>query len=559
MRTSLLYILLFCSFFSKAQQPICTGIKFLVNTNYLNTVFKYSDNELYFQGRFSDTLILNDTAIYTNKQNNYFVLNLDDSSKTKNIQVFTFSGVDNNIVTQPFKNKKSHLIITSVKDSAFLNNTWYYSKGIWDGLLMSYTHTGSLEWVKQIGDEDSDGFGSMGVDKQDNIWCGLAVGRNINKLPNLYPITYNNILDRTSLTANTPFGQDYLMKLNSKGEVLKYKAVVASSMQLNEANIYISKGFGISGFTMDGIKVKSNTTGFTDGASGMFRLDTNFVAKNGFSISPMNQNTSGTGGGVGFSNRIFDGDALGNSYFAGTYDQCGVNVSSPTTTDAIINPTKAFINNDIIIVKYNALGKFVYAKSAGNVNAFDYVNSILPDDKGNLYVCGGYSEKIKFGNDSLTCTNSNMFIAKLDAVGNTLWLKQCQGNSGAANNMVILNDSTIAVLCYLVQGSNFDGFVANKNGYYMVYFKEFNWPAGSTNYPMPLLNTYPNPANDILTIEGQVSDLSLFDILGNKQTITFKNFTNKTEINTSSLNNGLYFITVKKEHQFFKNKIYIQH
>ncbi len=74
-----------------------------------------------------------------------------------------------------------------------------------------------------------------------------------------------------------------------------------------------------------------------------------------------------------------------------------------------------------------------------------------------------------------------------------------------------------------------------------------------------VVNVYPNPAKDILNIEGLENtnyDFELINMLGEK-VLNLKNNTNNS-INISNLKNGVYFASFKYEDKIITNKIIIQ-
>src|ERR1019366_1627776 len=116
-------------------------------------------------------------------------------------------------------------------------------------------------------------------------------------------------------------------------------------------------------------------------------------------------------------------DANGNIYVAGYFTGTSITFGSTTLTNAG--------GSAIFIVKYDALGNPLWAKSAGGSGTSDdYANSVSVDKNGNAYVVGSFeSPTITFG--STTLTNSaiaDIFIVKYDTSGNPLWAKSAGGN-----------------------------------------------------------------------------------------------------------------------------------
>lgn len=115
-------------------------------------------------------------------------------------------------------------------------------------------------------------------------------------------------------------------------------------------------------------------------------------------------------------------DASGNVYATGAFFSPSVTFGTITLTNAGA-PT-----DDMFIVKYDASGNVLWASSAGGTsNEEGY--SVMVDVSGNVYVMGGFNgTAITFGTDTLTGAGTwDMFIVKYDAVGNVLWAKSAGG------------------------------------------------------------------------------------------------------------------------------------
>ena len=138
---------------------------------------------------------------------------------------------------------------------------------------------------------------------------------------------------------------------------------------------------------------------------------------------------------VSASNSTFDYgvstaiDGGGNVYVTGGFTSSTITFGTTTLTNA------ASGYYDIFIVKYDASGTVLWAKSAGG-SLNDDVSSVATDGSGNVYVTGGFlSPTINFGGIILTNSKSgtsDMFIVKYDANGNVLWAKSAGGSNNDA-------------------------------------------------------------------------------------------------------------------------------
>ncbi|QNL22406.1 T9SS type A sorting domain-containing protein [Hyphobacterium sp. CCMP332] len=120
-------------------------------------------------------------------------------------------------------------------------------------------------------------------------------------------------------------------------------------------------------------------------------------------------------------------DASGNVYTTGFFRGTADFDPGP----GIFNLSSAG-DDDIFILKLDASGNFLWAKSIGDFR-FDAGNSITVDAAGNVYTTGSFERTVDFdpgpGITNLTSNGnpSDIFVLKLDASGNFLWAKAFGG------------------------------------------------------------------------------------------------------------------------------------
>ena len=101
------------------------------------------------------------------------------------------------------------------------------------------------------------------------------------------------------------------------------------------------------------------------------------------------------------------------------------------------------INPDIFVAKYDASGNTLWAKRAGSANSFDEGHDIAVDDLGFVYLTGSFEgTKADFGDgDSLTSSgNKDVFIAKYSASGNTTWAKRIGGTGSDIGRRIAVDN-----------------------------------------------------------------------------------------------------------------------
>ena len=144
----------------------------------------------------------------------------------------------------------------------------------------------------------------------------------------------------------------------------------------------------------------------------------------------------GTGQDEGFSLSI---DASGNVYTTGRFEGT-VDFDPGTGT----NNLSSNGGNDVFVLKLDASGNFLWAKSFGS-NFGDYGLALCLDISGNVYTTGWFVGTVDFdpgaGTTNLTSNgDKDVFIQKLDASGNFLWAKSYGGAGTEEGTSITVDD-----------------------------------------------------------------------------------------------------------------------
>ncbi|GAB4342173.1 MAG: hypothetical protein OHK0038_22020 [Flammeovirgaceae bacterium] len=100
-----------------------------------------------------------------------------------------------------------------------------------------------------------------------------------------------------------------------------------------------------------------------------------------------------------------------------------------TLTLGTTSLTATSANGDVFIAKLDANGNTLWAKKFGQTGD-NYARGIDSDSEGNIYVSGVYDTQISFGSISLTSNGQkDIFLVKFDANGNAIWAKSI-GSTG---------------------------------------------------------------------------------------------------------------------------------
>ncbi len=154
------------------------------------------------------------------------------------------------------------------------------------------------------------------------------------------------------------------------------------------------------------------------------------------------------------------------------------------------------------------------------------------------------SDNINATVDMSNIVTSNMNAAFLDASGNLIG--SAHNNSGSTLNFT----ETLAPGNYFLRITSISPGTSN-------YQTPYEFAITTTlnnktfNIAENIIQVYPNPTTDFLTINGTTADrIMLYNILGeNVYTLEFKNKEPKQTIDISSLKKGIYFLTIEGNNQ----------
>ncbi len=170
-------------------------------------------------------------------------------------------------------------------------------------------------------------------------------------------------------------------------------------------------------------------------------------------------------------------DASGNIYVAGYFESHTIIFGSDTLTNANI----VYGSLDIFLVKYNANGNVLWAKSVGG-QGDEEATSVAVDASGNAYVTGIFdSSTLTFGSYTLTnvsMSENDIFLAKFDVNGNVLWAKSAGGTypANASANSVAVDVSGNAYITGSFQSSTiiFGSDTLTSAGYVDLFLAKYN-------------------------------------------------------------------------------------
>lgn len=307
-----------------------------------------------------------------------------------------------------------------------LNNA---ASGQYDIFVLKLDASGNFVWAKQMGDaaNSADMAYSIAVDNIGNVYTTGSFTQTSNFDPN----------GSYLLSPPTSSPQIFVSKLNSNGNFVWAKQLggtgfdEAHSITVdNNGNVYTTGYFqGIADF--DPGTGTANLTSIGGWDIFVSKLDSsgNFVW-----AKQIGTNSDDDGKDIAVDN---NGNVHTTGFFNGTADfDPGVGVFNLTSSMA-----------DAFVSKLDSLGNFIWAKQIEGTGSNQIGSSITLGDSGNVYTSGYFYGTSDFDPGASTYNftsagDADVFISKLDTLGNFIWAGQVGATSlDAARSMVFSNGS----------------------------------------------------------------------------------------------------------------------
>ena len=252
-----------------------------------------------------------------------------------------------------------------------------------------------------------------------------------------------------------------------------------------------------------------------------------------------------------------DMDWKGNIYltgaFSGTTDfSFGANTASLSATG----------ERDIFVQKLDADGNLIWAKGMGGTND-DEGFAVKADYWENVYVTGYFNGTVDFdpGSGSFPLTAQgfrNIFLQKLDSLGNLVWANAFTGNGADFGSSLDLDDFGNIYLSGAYQGPidvNFSTVttvspVGGAHDVLIMKIKSGDNNVGIEDLSVMELGIYPNPTNGILNIEFPENfRKGKLDIIDPAGRVVFQQGIDSgvKVIDVSGLVKGMYILSLKAD------------
>lgn len=319
-------------------------------------------------------------------------------------------------------------------------------------------------WAKSLGGSNIDYSASIAIDGTSNIYTtGYFLGT----------ADFNPGTGTANLTTA---GQSdiYISKLDADGNFLWAKRIGGNSWD---------DGSGISLDATGNIYVTGHFSGTVDFDPGAGTA--NLTSAGNYDIFICKLDAAGNflwAKKIGNSNGDYSWDividAMSNVYITGQfYGTVDFNPDAGTS-----NMTSAG-GSDFFVLKIDATGNFVWAKTIGGLNP-DVAFDVSVDANGNVFTTGGFNGTVDFnpGTGVFTLSSAgseDVFVLKLDALGNFVWAKSFGGiNFDSANSITVDALGNIYSLGTFEGTADFDPNAAVSNitssGFYDVFISKLD-------------------------------------------------------------------------------------
>ncbi len=420
-----------------------------------------------------------------------------------------------------------------------------------DMFILRLDAGGNFIWVKDIGSSYTDPK-SLAIDNSGNIFTtGVFSGTS----------DFDPGAGVTSLTGQGN-NDIFALKLTSTGNFVWAKAIGESGYDNGESITVDATGSCyVTGYFQ-------NTADFDPGA-GTYSL----TAAGGDEIFIFKLDASGnfvwakrignTGSDLG---RSITSDGSNNIYLTGFFT--GTTDFDP---DAGVFNLVAGAALDAFILKLNSSGNLVWAKCTNSGGSTCEGLSIQLDIQGNVYTAGIFQNVTDFdpGANTTTLTSngsSDIYILKLDPLGNFLWVRGFGNqNFEAANAIAVYNTNSVYTTGGYTGIVDFDpnGTVFNQTSIggsqdiFIHKLSELNVGLKPNSSHLSDITVFPNPFNDKLNVQFAVSlqgsQIELYNLLGS---LVYTNkITSNLEIDMSQHPKGVYFIRIGTEEKMITKKI----
>lgn len=334
------------------------------------------------------------------------------------------------------------------------------SNGATDTFILKLDALGNFVWGKSVGGIGFDNGSNVNVDPTGNVYVSGGFQDVVDFDPG--PGTYT--LSATGTYSTAPGDQHaYILKLDAAGNFLWAQTIanggggytpIRSTAIDASGNVYACGNFsGTADFDMGpGTYTLTSCSGGGQSSTFVTKLSSN----GNFNWAIASRITTSQGNGITL-------DPLGNAYVTGQYaSNIDFGPGTPTLTSNG--------SYDTFILKVDASGNVVWAKSVGGASGYEEGFAITADAAGNSYTTGYFSDVSDFDpgagiyNLSTAASAQNAFILKLNSAGDFVWANSIASNVNEWGYDIKTDNQNNVYSCGYYQGTaDFDPSAATYN------------------------------------------------------------------------------------------------
>jgi uncharacterized protein (DUF2249 family) len=425
-----------------------------------------------------------------------------------------------------------------------------------DVFVAKFNSAGSLTWAKSMGGQYDDYSTSIKVDPLGNVLTTGYYSYVADFDPG--PLSY------TLGIAQTNSAGIFTSKLDGSGNFVWAKGIAnySNSNQSYGLDVDASGNVYTTGLFFNTLDFDPNPSTYTLTSFGTYDIFVSKIDAAGNFLWAKQM-----GGSSGEQGNAIVVDGAGNVYTTGGY-QGTVDFDPGVGTYTLnVGSTGTFLS------KLDAMGNFVWAKKFTGGN--DSGAGLAIDGLANVYITGSFISTMYFSSLSsglITLTSNgsqDVFILKIDSASHLINAKSFGSNAGDYGNAIAIDASNNVyttgsfqstadfdpdATTYTLSASFVDAFISKLSISNATSINDYKTTKS-------MFNIYPNPTNSILNLKlllfnNEAITIEFTDVLG--QVVLSKTITeNNTQLNLSTFEKGIYFVTLTSENKTATKKLII--
>ncbi|MBK8367727.1 MAG: SBBP repeat-containing protein [Bacteroidetes bacterium] len=424
------------------------------------------------------------------------------------------------------------------------------SAGSYDIFVLKLDTYGNYLWAKKMGGTLTDNALALTIDASCNVYTtGTFLG------------TADFDPSATTVNLNSVGADDiFISKLDSAGNYVFAKRMGGSQTDV---------AYSITVDALGNIYTTGDFYGTADFDPSISIANLTSVGANDIFISKLNSNgnfvwAKSMGGASPENSRSIVVDASGNIYTTGSF--YGATDFDPNGGIANLVSNGSY---DIFVSKLDSSGNFIWAKNMGGVSA-DFGFSIAVDGVSNVYTTGTIAGTADFdpniGIINLTSNGGDdIFISKLNSLGNFSWAISMGDTARDVGYSISVDGINNVYTAGWYNGTvDFDPSASALHltsvGSNDIYVNKLN-QSTTTIKENDIKNSfiiYPNPTSDQFFIVANTTDKLVVDMYDvNGRHVFSKSVSDKSNIDVTTLIEGIYNLTIKTVDRVINKKLVI--